>query len=87
MSEVRPLSIDLYGKLADPCGAAITISIPAAGCTADELRALVAAHDAGLANLLTATRVRLCINDQVAAESARVVPGDDVALLPPVSGG
>jgi len=87
MAEFRPLDVELFGKLADPCGAAITISIPAAGCTASELRALVAAHDAGLGSLLTTTTVRFCINGRVAAESARVAPGDDVALLPPVSGG
>ena len=87
MAESRALSVDLYGKLAAPCGAAITIGIPAAGCTTGELSALVAAHDAGLASLLSTTRVRFCINQQIAAESARVVPGDDVALLPPVSGG
>jgi hypothetical protein len=38
MAELHTLFPDLYGKLADPCGAAITVSIPAAGCTADELR-------------------------------------------------
>lgn len=87
MDEFRPLSVDLCGKLADPCGAAITISIPAAGCTAGELRALVAAHDADLARLLATTRVLICINEQVAAESDRVMLGDDVAAFPPVSGG
>ena len=87
MAEFRPLSVELYGRLADPCGAAITIGIPAGGCTAGELRALVAAHDDLLARLLTITRARFCINDQITAESAHVMPGDDVALMPPVSGG
>ena len=87
VAEVRPLAVDLYGKLADPCGAALTISIPAAGCTVGALRALVGSHDAGLARLLATTSVRFCINDQVAAESFCVMPGDDVAVIPPVSGG
>ncbi|HEY6870601.1 MAG TPA: MoaD/ThiS family protein [Novosphingobium sp.] len=87
MADTVPLPVELYGKLADPCGPAITIPIPAAGCTATQLRALVAAHHAGLAALLATTRVRLCINDGVAAESVRVKPGDTVALMPPVSGG
>jgi len=87
MAELRPLSVDLYGKLADPCGRVITISIPAAGCTAGELRALLAAHDDDLARLLATTRVLFCVNDRIVAESDRVMPGDDVALFPPVSGG
>lgn len=87
MAEFRPLSVELYGRLADACGAAITISIPAAGCAAGELRALLAAHDDLLARLLATTRARFCINDQITAETARVMPGDDVALMPPVSGG
>lgn len=87
MAELRPLCVDLYGKLAEPCGRSITVGIPAAGCSSDDLRALVAAHDAGLAELLSTNRVRFCINDQVAIGSARILPGDEVALLPPVSGG
>jgi molybdopterin synthase sulfur carrier subunit len=87
MTEVRPLSVDLCGKLADPCGRAITISIPAAGCTAGELRALLAAHDEDLAWQLATTRVLYCINNQIVAESDHVMPGDDVAVFPPVSGG
>ena len=87
MAESVALLVELYGKLADPCGPAVTIAIPAAGCTAADLRALLAASDAGLAALLATTRLRLCINDQVAAETARIMPGDTVALMPPVSGG
>ncbi|MBW8754606.1 MAG: MoaD/ThiS family protein [Sphingomonadales bacterium] len=87
MAELRTLSVTLCGKLADPCGRAITISIPAAGCTAGELRALVAARDDELARLLATTRVLFCINDQIIAESDRVMPGDDAAMFPPVSGG
>ncbi|MBW8755226.1 MAG: MoaD/ThiS family protein [Sphingomonadales bacterium] len=87
MAELRPLSVTLCGKLADPCGREFTISIPAAGCTAGELRALVAARDGELARLLATTRVLFCINDQIIAESGRVMPGDDAAMFPPVSGG
>ena len=87
VAELCPLSVNLYGKLGDPCGRGITISIPSAGCTAGELRSLLAGHDDDLARLLTSTRVLYCINDQIVAESDRVVPGDEVALFPPVSGG
>ena len=82
-----PLVVELYGRLADPCGPAVDIAIPAAGCPVAELRALVAAHHARLGDLLATTRVRICINDAIAAETARVMPGDSVALMPPVSGG
>ena len=87
VAKLCPLSVNLYGKLGDPCGRGITVRIPAAGCTAGELRAVLADHDDDLARLLATTRVLYCINDQIVAESDRVMPGDEVALFPPVSGG
>jgi len=87
VAELCPLSVNLYGKLAGSLRKGITVSIPSAGCTAGELRSLLAGHDDDLARLLTSTRVLYCINDQIVAESDRVVPGDEVALFPPVSGG
>ena len=87
MAELRPLFVDLCGKLADPRGRSITISIPTAGCAVAELRALIAAHDDDLATLLATTRVLFCVNDWIVAESDHVMPGDDVAVFPPVSGG
>jgi len=82
-----PLLVELYGKLADPCGRSITIAIPADGCAAAELRQLAGANNPALATQLASTRVRLCINDRLARDEDLVHAGDSVALMPPVSGG
>lgn len=81
------LVIELFGKLADPCGRSVTIAIPGEGCSGAELRARLARHDPALGALLASTRVRLCINDNLALAEDRIRPGDSVAILPPVSGG
>ncbi|MFM9785795.1 MoaD/ThiS family protein, partial [Streptomyces scabiei] len=70
-----------------PCGRGLTLAIPASGCTAAELLALVAGHDQALGALLAATRLRVCVNDSLVRDDARIAPGDVVTLMPPVSGG
>lgn len=87
MATETSLIVELYGKLADPCGRIVTIALPAAGCSTAELPALVGQHHPALAQLLAATRVRVSLNDSLVTAAARVQPGDRVALLPPVSGG
>jgi len=81
------LSVELCGKLADPRGRTLSLAIPPEGFAVAELRTLIAARDPALAALLEGNRVRVCINDTLVADDARIVPGDVVALFPPVSGG
>jgi molybdopterin synthase sulfur carrier subunit len=58
---------------------------------AADLGAVIAALGAGapeLAAALAAPSVRVAINQKVTAgRGARVAPGDEIAFLPPVSGG
>jgi molybdopterin converting factor small subunit len=53
--------------------------------TAAELRTRLGAHAPALAALLRYSR--LAINAAYANDEDRAAPGDDVALIPPVSGG
>lgn len=87
MTDPVLITVELCGKLAEPCGPTVAVAIPAAGCSADELRARVAEHDPALGALLAETCVRLCINESVATGQPHIIPGDLVALMPPVSGG
>lgn len=81
------LRVELCGKLADTAGDAIEITIPKTGCSIATLFALVAEPHAELAAQIAEGRVRACINEIIVAHDARVMPGDQVALFPPVSGG
>ena len=77
------MKILLFGRLAETIGRAIDFDLPEHGCTVAELRASLAkCHEA-----LAATGVRACIDQEIVPESARVLPGQEVAFVPPLSGG
>ncbi|MEZ5946713.1 MAG: MoaD/ThiS family protein [Hyphomonas sp.] len=79
-----------FGKLADLSGTA-EWPMPAFDGTLD--RAALIARIAGtapdLAGALAAPTVRLCINQEILApgDAVAISPGDEVAFLPPMSGG
>ena len=56
-----------------------------AGATVREARAAIAARHPEIVPLLS--RIAIAVNRAVVAESHPLSPGDEVALLPPVSGG
>lgn len=60
------------------------LTLPAAATVAD-LRAAVEAQHPPLAPLLP--RCRVAVNADFAPDSAALSPGDEVAIIPPVSGG
>lgn len=80
------LSVELCGKLADAAGAHILVTIPNAGLTVAELFALLSERPF-LKNDLADGRIRACVNEVIASPEQPIVPGDTVALFPPVSGG
>ncbi len=55
------------------------------GCTAAALLALLAARHPGLDTLLPS--LQLAVNQRYAPRDAPLAPGDEVALIPPISGG
>lgn len=84
---VRIMKILLFGRLADRAGREVEIDVPAAGCTIAALRDLVAAACPGLAGELDPARIRACIDRELASEGSLARPGQEVAFLPPLSGG
>lgn len=78
----------LFGRLKDAFGAA-SIAMPEGVGTAAELRALLAAEHPDLAETILAKTVRIAVNHEMVADEAgtRISAGDEVALLPPLSGG
>jgi len=77
------MKILLFGRLGETIGREIDFDLPPGGCTVAALRAALAGQYDGLA----ATKVRACIDREIAPESALVLPGHEVAFIPPLSGG
>jgi len=77
------MKILFFGRLGETIGREIEFDLPAEGCTVAELRAALAeTHGA-----LGAGTVRACIDREIAPESALVLPGHEIAFVPPLSGG
>lgn len=78
----------LFGKLKDAFGTA-SIALPEGAGTAAELRARLAELNPDLAEMLRAKTVRIAVNQELVADEARtqISASDEIALLPPLSGG
>ena len=81
MGGVRVL---LFGAAADRAGTRETV-IPAEGVTLDELWQILAERHPDLSPMRDT--LAFAVNGEYARGEARVSPGDEVAVLPPVSGG
>jgi molybdopterin converting factor small subunit len=80
------LKITLYGKLGEAVGREIAFDdMP--GRTVAHLRRTLAERHPALAADLLSPRVRACVNDALVGEDWVLSRGDELALLPPVSGG
>jgi molybdopterin converting factor subunit 1 len=84
----RPGTVLLFGRLKDAFGAD-HVAAPADVATAAELRSALAATYPELADLLGSPAIRIALNKRLVTDeaSARINPGDEIALLPPLSGG
>ena len=77
------MKILFFGRLGETIGREIDYELPAGGCTVAELRAALAKRYGGLG----AESVRACIDHEIAPESALVLPNQEIAFIPPLSGG
>ena len=77
------MKILLFGRLGDTIGREIDFDLPEGGCTIAELRAALAKRHGALA----AAGVRACIDHEIAPETALVLPSQEIAFIPPLSGG
>jgi molybdopterin converting factor small subunit len=78
----------LFGKLKDAFGDS-AIPLPAGAPTAAALRDRLAEANPDLADMLRSKSVRIAVNQTMVADetSTRISPLDEIALLPPLSGG
>ena len=81
------MKILFFGRLAEAAGAEAEVDVPAEGCTVAELRRRLGEAIPEVAHELAKPSVRACIDRTLALESAHVGPGQEVAFIPPLSGG
>lgn len=81
------VKVSLYGKLGDLLGRQVGFDWSSTESTVAELRKELAARFPAAASDLLSPRVRACVNDAIVQDHATIGLGDDIALLPPVSGG
>ena len=74
----------LFGAAADRAGTR-EMQVPVEEVTLDELWPLLAERHPGLSPMRDT--LAFAVNGEYARGDARVAPGDEVAVLPPVSGG
>jgi MoaE-MoaD fusion protein len=78
--------VRLFAVLRERAGTdAVEVELPDGATVSDALSAL--GTRAGLAEVLPRLPVRMAVNREYADEGTRLEPGDELALIPPVSGG
>jgi molybdopterin converting factor small subunit len=80
------MKIQFYGNLAASLGRETELDLPGAPSVADVRRELCRLHPQAAADL-AATRARACVNDAMSPEDRPVAATDEIAFLPPLSGG
>jgi molybdopterin synthase sulfur carrier subunit len=76
----------MLGRLRDVAGwRERTLEAPPASLSA--LRALLAAEDPALGEALAGKGVQAAVNKALVRADAALAPGDEIAFLPPMSGG
>jgi molybdopterin converting factor subunit 1 len=81
---VDDIKVLLFGAAADRAGTRET-QVPAGEITLEELWLLLAERHPGLSPMRDT--LAFAVNGEYARGDTRVSPGDEVAVLPPVSGG
>lgn len=76
------------GRLSETAGVAeMSVDLPSGEMEIEAFRALVTRSNPGLAEMIGGPSVRTVLNQAIVMQDAVVHDGDEVAFLPPVSGG
>ena len=83
----QTIHISLFARLRELLGReSISVSVPADGLTVTDLLSILKS-DPALADRMGTMPVLAAVNQTMARAQDRVMPGDEVALFPPVTGG
>ena len=81
------MKVLFFGSLAEQLGRELEIDPAGARWTVGELRQLLCSRDSAFANALGNERVRACVDQVIVSDDAPVRPGQELAFIPPLSGG
>ena len=77
-----------FGKLADAAGGRQRdFDLPDGVATVKALKTAIGESDAALGAALSEASVRCIVNEKMAGDDARISDADEIAFIPPVSGG
>jgi len=76
-----------FGRVAERLGAEGRLDLPGDGATLGEIRHLLAARDEAAADALLRSDVRASLDQVVAGDDVRAVPGQEIAFFSIFSGG
>lgn len=76
-----------FGRIADVVGREKTVALNPAGETVRMLAERLAGEEPALRSTLSSMRVKFAVNDAIVPEDRIVADGDEIAVLPPFSGG
>ncbi len=79
--------IVFYGRLADKMGRERTIALGPDGQSVQGLIELLSGGDQELRRSLSDPSVKFAVNDTVGPRDARIGDDDEIAVMPPFSGG
>jgi molybdopterin synthase catalytic subunit len=80
------VSVRLFAILRERAGRdSVEIDLPEGATVADAFERLAATP--GLAELVARMPLRMAVNREYASEGAPIAPGDELAVIPPISGG
>lgn len=87
MAGTKQTRILFFGSLVDSLGHEHLLSIPEEGWSVAELRQALCAREPVAGAALARPSVRAAVNHEIVGEDRRVYPGQEIAFLPPLSGG
>lgn len=76
-----------FGALGDIMGRERSLSLPRGVASAEALIDHLAAAEPAFAEMLVRMNLRVAVNEKIVGRDTQVVDGDEIAFLPPFSGG
>jgi molybdopterin converting factor small subunit len=76
-----------FGRFAEQFGREIEVALPSDGCTVRELRELLIERLPAADESWRHRCISICVDQVIPAEDDPVWPGQEIAVLPPLSGG
>lgn len=86
-SKVPVMEILFFGRLGEQFGHTVEIDPPGVGWTVAELREALCSRSDLFRGALSNPSVRACVDQVIAREDLPVRQGQEIAFIPPVSGG